>query len=137
MDYCFNSALRFYGLVAFLLLIYDVVCQYSVHLRERFDRRAVLSIPKKLLLLFGIGQFHVHGHRPVCFPRFSPNFIIGAGVQAGETLEPLWNPLNRNGESTRGMVNSHRQEVLDDHMNDSNWMKETRARTYAGIISSG
>ena len=130
MDYSFNNALKFYGLLTLLLLIYDVVCQYSVHLRERFARRAALSIPKMMKLLFGIGQFHVHGHEPRCFPRFSPNFVIGAGVQGGETLEPLWNPLNDNGESTRGMVNSHRQEVLDDHMNDSNWMKITRARTF-------
>ena len=128
MDYCFNGALKFFRTLTLLLLIYDIVCQYSVNLRARFARRPKFSIPKGMRMQFGIGQFHVHGHEPRCFPRFSPNFILGAGVQGGETLEPLWDPLNDIGESTRGMVTSHRREVIDDHMNDNNWMKTTRTR---------
>src|SRR5438445_11446835 len=35
----------------------------------------------------------------------------------------LWAPLNEISRSTRGMSMSHRREVIDDHMNDSNWKK--------------
>ena len=35
----------------------------------------------------------------------------------------LWALLNEISRSTRGMATSHRREVMDDHMNDSNWKK--------------
>jgi len=38
-------------------------------------------------------------------------------------IETLWAPLNEISRSTRGMLTSHRREVIDDHMNDSNWKK--------------
>ena len=39
------------------------------------------------------------------------------------TIETLWVPLNEITRSTRGMSTSHHQEVIDDHLNDSNWKK--------------
>ena len=41
----------------------------------------------------------------------------------GEMIETLWAPLNEISRSTRGMSTSHHKEVIDDHMNDSNWKK--------------
>src|SRR5229473_4748091 len=38
-------------------------------------------------------------------------------------IEMLWAPLNEISRSTRGMLTSHCREVIDDHMNDSNWKK--------------
>ena len=87
-------------------------------------------MPPGLTILRGIGQFHVHGHVATCFPRFSLNFIPGAGVQDGEIIETLWNKTNAVADSTRGMSAAHRREVSDDHMNDSNWMKLTRICEY-------
>ncbi|PIL25433.1 hypothetical protein GSI_13323 [Ganoderma sinense ZZ0214-1] len=86
-------------------------------------------MPPGLTILRGIGQFHVHGHVAKCFPRFSCNFIAGAGMQDGEIIETLWNKTNAIADSTRGMSAAHRREVIDDHMNDSNWMKLTRMTT--------
>ncbi|KAH9048382.1 hypothetical protein EDB84DRAFT_1434385 [Lactarius hengduanensis] len=56
-------------------------------------------------------------------PRYSPSFIKGGRQIDGETIETLWAPLNEITRSTRGMSTSHRREVIDDHMNDSNWKK--------------
>lgn len=83
-------------------------------------------MPAGLQFLRGIGQFHVHGHLTRCFPRFSLNFIKGAGVQDGEILETLWNKVKGIADSTRGMGSAHRHELIDDRMNDSNWTKLTR-----------
>ena len=38
-------------------------------------------------------------------------------------LAALWSSLNNISRSTRGMSFAHRQEVLDAHMNYSNWKK--------------
>lgn len=54
------------------------------------------------------------------------NFIQGAGQVDGEIMETLWSVLDEVAGLTQGMSVAHRQEVLDDYMNDSNWKKVTR-----------
>ncbi|KAI0953076.1 hypothetical protein AcW1_007395 [Taiwanofungus camphoratus] len=80
-------------------------------------------MPEGLKIVKGIGLFHVHGHQDACFIRYSPSFIPDAGLVDGEILETLWSSLNKVSSSTRGMATSHRKEVLNQHMNDSNWKK--------------
>lgn len=110
-----------------LLLIYDIMCQYCVNVRRRFQGSSFLKWPETLKTFVGaIGQFHIHGHKSSCFPRYSVNFVKGAGVQDGEILETLWAGIEGVANSILGMTASHRREVLDDQMNDSNWMKTTR-----------
>lgn len=126
MDYVLHWVLAYLNGLTQILVLYDIMCQYFTKLQERFMRSPHLHIPSGLTFLRGIGQFHVHGHLPRCFPQFSANFILGAGWQDGEILEMLWSRLNEIARSTLGMSSAHRKEVNDDHMNDSNWMKLTR-----------
>nr|VWP01792.1 Cytochrome P450 monooxygenase AKT7 (EC (AK-toxin biosynthesis protein 7) [Ganoderma boninense] len=129
MDYILHWIFMYLHGLTRVLILYDIMCQYFVHLYARFTKSPHLHMPEGLRILRGIGQFHVHGHIPKCFPRFSVNFIAGAGVQDGEIIETLWNKTNAVADSTRGMSAAHRREVIDDHMNDSNWMKLTRIST--------
>jgi Kyakuja-Dileera-Zisupton transposase len=105
------------------LIEYDVACQWSIHFDERVQNSSTLTWPNSMSHIDGIGKFHIGGHQPSCFPKYSLNFIRGAGQQDGEILETLWAVLNRTAGSTRAMTKFHRQEVLDDHMQDSNWKK--------------
>lgn len=128
MDYClFMVAADLIG-IFYLLVLYDIWCHYFVHLLRRFEESPGLSLPKGLKIIGGIDQFHVHGHRQQCYPRFSPNFIAGAGIHVGDIIESLWAETNGIAESTRGMSAAHRQEVIDDCMGDSNWNKQLRLR---------
>jgi hypothetical protein len=124
MDYSVFNALNFNmsGIEA-ALVCYDVMCQWSVHMKDRVAGSKHLSIPDGLELRFGIGLFHIHGHKDTCLARYSPSYIEGGRQIDGETIETLWAPLNEISRSTRGMMTSHRREVIDDHMNDSNWKK--------------
>ncbi|TFK79311.1 hypothetical protein K466DRAFT_606244 [Polyporus arcularius HHB13444] len=126
IDWILHWILAFLNGLSIVLVCYDIMCQYFVHLRERFEKSPHLHMPAGLQFLRGIGQFHVHGHLTRCFPRFSLNFIKGAGVQDGEILETLWNKVKGIADSTRGMGLAHRHELIDDRMNDSNWTKLTR-----------
>ncbi len=126
MDYCLFQVTVFLHGIMLLLVLYDVWCYYYKHLLWRFDQSPALALPPDLTITGGIGQFHVHAHRAECYPRFSPVFIPGAGQQLIEFIEPLWIETNEVAGSTRGMSTAHRQEFLDDHMNDSNWYKMTR-----------
>ncbi|KAH8985344.1 hypothetical protein EDB86DRAFT_2810252 [Lactarius hatsudake] len=105
------------------LVMYDIMCQYGVHFQQRVERSPELSLSDSLQLWTGIGLFHIHGHQDSCLPRFSPSYIPGAKQVDGEIIETLWAPLNNVSRSIRGMSLTHRQEVLDAHMNHSNWKK--------------
>ncbi|KAH9028953.1 hypothetical protein EDB85DRAFT_1867506, partial [Lactarius pseudohatsudake] len=124
MDYSIFKALNFNmeGIEA-ALISYDVMCQWSIHMMERVAGSNFLKLPDNLELRLGIGLFHIHGHQDTCLARYSPSFIKGGRQIDGKTIETLWAPLNEITRSTRGMSTSHRREVIDDHMNDSNWKK--------------
>ncbi|KAH9928247.1 hypothetical protein B0H21DRAFT_712169 [Amylocystis lapponica] len=124
MDYSFSQALgRNMENIQRVILLYDINCQYGVHLRQRFTESPYLHMPRRLKIVQGIGLFHVHGHQDACFMCYSPTFIPGTGLVDGEILETLWSSLNKVSGSTRGMATSHQKEVLNRHMNDWNWKK--------------
>ncbi|KAH8976523.1 hypothetical protein EDB83DRAFT_2328115 [Lactarius deliciosus] len=129
MDYSICKALS-YNMedMPVALVMYDIMCQYRVHFEERIKSSPELSLPssESLELRMGIRLFHIHGHQDSCLPRFSPSYIPGAEQVDGEIIETLWAPLNNISRSTQGMSLVHRQEVLDAHMNHSNWKKLVR-----------
>jgi hypothetical protein len=105
------------------LVMYDIMCQYWVHFQKWIKNSPELLIPSSLELQMGIGLFHIHGHQDSCLPQFSPSYIPGVKQVDGELIETLWAPLNNISWSLQGMSLSHRQEVLDAHINHSNWKK--------------
>ena len=92
-------------------------------MKDRVASSTHLKIPDGLELRLGISLFHIHGHQDTCLARYSPSFIEGVRQVDGETIETLWALLNEISRSTRGMSTSHHREVIDDHMNNSNWKK--------------
>ncbi|EFI26753.1 hypothetical protein CC1G_15677 [Coprinopsis cinerea okayama7 len=106
-----------------LNLLYDIACQYHLHLAKRLKEGRYLTHWDSLELVFGIGKFHVFGHQERCFARHSPLFIEGSGWTAGEILESLWSVLNEAAKPTQTMTLAHRTEVLDALIADSNFKK--------------
>ncbi|KAI6137144.1 hypothetical protein F5141DRAFT_1230928 [Pisolithus sp. B1] len=123
-DYSICNALG-YGSerIAKALVIYDVGCQWSVNFRSRVKNSPSLLLPPTLEIVPAVGKFHLAAHKLSCFPRYSLNFVKGAGHLDGEILEILWAPFNKISPTARSMTQAHRQEVYDDHMRDSNWKK--------------
>ncbi|KAK7682710.1 hypothetical protein QCA50_014093 [Cerrena zonata] len=126
MDYAIVCALNYIGsLIA--LVLYDIVCQWFINFFRRVGECCdFLSLPDNLNIIPGIGLFHVHGHKHECYPRYAPSFIPGAGMVDGEIIETLWNLLNFVASSARAMTWFGRQEYIDVHMGNSNWMKFIR-----------
>ncbi|KAF8268583.1 hypothetical protein EI94DRAFT_1700161 [Lactarius quietus] len=90
MDYSLCKALS-YNMedIPVALVMYDIMCQYGVHLSDRVEKSPELSIANSLELRTGIGLFHIHGHQDSCLPRFSPSYITGAKQVDGEIIETL------------------------------------------------
>jgi hypothetical protein len=127
IDYCVCQALSFNTKgIPQSLVEYDVGCQWSINFETRHKESTTLEFPEGMSLISGVGKFHLGTHEQGCFAKFSLNFIHGAGQQDGEILETLWAPLNKIAGSIRAMSKAARQEMLDDHMRDSNWKKLTK-----------
>jgi len=123
MDYSFCQALAHSRVVERALCIYDIACSWGQHFLERVHQSHSLNLRVGLEITAAVGKFHLGAHTQDCFPLFSLNFVKGAAQVDGEILETLWSPLIKVAGSTRGMSQAHRQELLDSHMNDSNWKK--------------
>ncbi|KAH9912015.1 uncharacterized protein B0H18DRAFT_1088708 [Fomitopsis serialis] len=117
-----TSCLR-HGGIGHVYVSYDIMCQYHVHLNDRFDDNPYLQMPGGVVLYKCIGLFHIHGHKAECELRHSLTFTEGAGEADGEIIETQWSGINPVSGSTRSMSTSHRQETLDRHMNNWNWKK--------------
>ena len=105
------------------IAIYDVACQWSCNFKRRIKESKYLDVPANLQITPAVGKWHLGAHVVDCFPKFSLNFIQGIGQVDGEILETLWSTTNKVAGTTRAMGKSHRSEVLDDNMYDSNWKK--------------
>jgi hypothetical protein len=79
-----------------------------------------LELWESLEITPAVGKWHLAAHIKECFYKFSLNFV------EGEIMETLWSVLNEVAGLTQGMSLAHRQEVLDDYMNDSSWRKITQ-----------
>ena len=78
MDYSICKALNFNmdGIEA-ALICYDVMCQWSVHMKDRVAGSMHLMISEGLELRLGISLFHIHRHQDSCLARYSPSSIEG------------------------------------------------------------
>jgi hypothetical protein len=121
IDFAFLQALKTtrVDLQQGVMLIYDIVCQYIIHILERIGAH----LPAGLTIDWAIGLFHVHGHKDECFFHNAPTFIPGSGIVAGEILKSLWSSLNSISPTVRTATLPHRAEMLDDHATDSNHKK--------------
>ncbi|KIO01284.1 hypothetical protein M404DRAFT_150518, partial [Pisolithus tinctorius Marx 270] len=123
-NYSICSALDYHSeSITKALVIYDVGCQWSINFQSWVKSSCSLHLPPSLEIIPAVGKFHLAAHKLSCFPRYSLNFIKGAGHLDGEILETLWAPFNKISSTARSMTQAHRQEVYDDHMRDSNWKK--------------
>jgi hypothetical protein len=123
MDYSICQALKRFPHHVQALIIYDICCQWSLHFRQRVSESKFLELFDSLEITGAVGKWHLAAHIPECFPKFSLNFVEGTGEVDGEILETLWSPLDEIAGLTQAMSIPHAQEVIDDHMNNSNWRK--------------
>lgn len=125
IDYSICNALKYNTThLRHALVIYDIGCQWWINFLKRVRaNRKHLSIPQLMSIVTAVGSFHLSAHVSECFVRYSLHFVLGAGQLDGEILETLWAEFNKISSSARAMSGSHRREVYDDHMRDSNWKK--------------
>ena len=79
-------------------------------------------------------MFHVHGHKNECFTRYASTFMLGVRGVDGEIIKTLWEPLNHIAPSTQKVSHEHCWEIIDNHMNNSNWKKLLHMGVYVHVL---
>jgi hypothetical protein len=123
MDYTICQALKRFPQHIQALIIYDICCQWIIHFQQRVSESEFLELWDSLEITGAIGKWHLTAHIAECFPKFTLNFVEGAGQVEDEILETLWSSIDEVAGLTQAMSIAHHQEVIDEYMNDSNWQK--------------
>ncbi|KAF7973122.1 hypothetical protein HWV62_16156 [Athelia sp. TMB] len=122
-DYALSQTLYLASCLRWILLTYDINCQYGIKLVERFQRSfpGLVGVADKLILL--VGKMHLRGHKEDCQYRFSLNYTDCCARTAGEAIEGSWRESKQAGASTQEMNPGHRHDTLTDFHNDWNFKK--------------
>lgn len=120
-DYALHGALEGTERIQRRVLAYDNGCQYSVNLETRFHQQ----FPEAPIsdLRVSIGKMHLKNHIQDCHWRHSLNYTLGVGRWDGEVVERWWSEANQLAGSTKQMNPGHREDTLNDHINDWNRRK--------------
>ncbi|KAK7047944.1 hypothetical protein VNI00_006272 [Paramarasmius palmivorus] len=123
-DWIFAKAVEHFLQLLHLLAIYDVACQWFIHLLDRIRAWPPdLSWSDTLDVTAGIGKMHEPGHKQENHEQYSLNNIPGAGNTDGETLERIWGEHNNLGNATKTMGPGSREDYIDAQMGEWNWDK--------------
>lgn len=141
MDYIIARSIRYnHTLLETLNLVYfsyDVICSWSVNWPERVKASPESLgkwFPEGLVVMRGIGQWHIHGHKRDCLVRYGFPFMRGAGGLEGEIVETLWAFINLISVAARAMGTGHRAEALNDGFNNWNWTKLLGAGNFFPLL---
>ncbi|KAJ7234287.1 hypothetical protein C8J57DRAFT_1575463 [Mycena rebaudengoi] len=117
-------------LVEFLVLSYDIACQYSKKFWDRmkkFETRFHLKMDEAQVW-YKVPNFHLPPHKPACHSPFSFHFMRGAGRTHGETVEQNWEFTNGAAASSQMMGPGARAAMLEYLLAFHNWRRTVSYR---------
>lgn len=118
-----GSSIQFTA-VLFIILSYDIACQWFTHLKERMKAWPEnIKVPPRTKLRPLVPKLHEFGHKQVNHERYSYYYAHGLGLTDGEGPERIWAAHNVLGNATKTQGPGSRQDVFDDHFGFWNWQK--------------
>ncbi|KAJ6522886.1 hypothetical protein B0H19DRAFT_1345812 [Mycena capillaripes] len=122
-DYALGHALGDAHDQRWIVLTYDVYCQYFKSLTSRFGRwfPSLTGLIKRLS--GAVPKMHIRNHVAQCNTQWSTNFTEFLAFLIGKLIEGLWAELNQFAGSTKEMNHGHRHDTLDDGCGQWNWDK--------------
>ena len=135
MDYIFWTTLLIAGSVGWLVVSYDIACQWSRNLHKR-----VSEYPSDMqtsflnaLVWFFVPKFHLAAHGEKCQGPYSLNWRKWVGRTDGEGIERGWSLVNQLATMLREMGPGFRHDTFDNHWSALNWKKLTGLGKYYHI----
>lgn len=93
-------------------------------MKERFG-----WVSDQIRIIWGIGKFHLLGHRDACRGPFSFNHLHGAGRFCGEGGERRWPAMNAIATFVREMGPGQMHDTINEHLSDQNIRKTHQMST--------
>lgn len=129
-DYALSHTLLEAEKQRWIMLSYDIWCQYGKKLQKRF----VESFPEQAKLLDrvrgAIPKMHVKNHIESCQQLYAFNYLKYSGETWGENIESSWAEQNQTAGSTKEQNDGHRHDSLDESFGFWNWSKLRQLREY-------
>ncbi|KAJ3574058.1 hypothetical protein NP233_g2032 [Leucocoprinus birnbaumii] len=126
-DYALAHALGMEGLrQQWVMVTYDVWCQYSINLGERFKTFGPEWAENVQRICGAIPKMHIHGHNSECQIKHSLVYERYSGMTYSEGIESAWSEQNHAAASTKEQNRGHRHDTLDDFNGYWNWTKVTQ-----------
>ncbi|KAF7367681.1 hypothetical protein MSAN_00831800 [Mycena sanguinolenta] len=122
-DYALCSSLSEAWKQRFIMVTYDIWCQYHVKLLGRVGTHfgSLLETLKKIE--GAIGKMHVHNHVDACDLLYNLNWLPNSACTVGELIETGWAEQNLTAGSTKEQNDGHRHDSIDDTSGHWNWEK--------------
>lgn len=124
-DYALVHSLMEAQPLRWIMIMYDVWCQYQVKLAKRWHKwfpKFDWIIPR---LRGAIPKMHIRNHTAKCQSVWSLNYIRFSGKTYGEMIEGGWAEQNQSAGSTKEHNEGHHHNSLDDVFGAWNWFKLT------------
>ena len=128
MDYLFASSIKQQGDELHVVVSYDIVCQWSINLRERMLQYDPQWDLDQHAVTFLIPKFRLPAHQISCHTHYSYNYMKHVARTDGEAVERGWAAVNGFSGSMKEMGPGSRRDVLDDAFGDYNWRKVMQLR---------
>ncbi|KAJ3569745.1 hypothetical protein NP233_g4852 [Leucocoprinus birnbaumii] len=116
----------------YIMLSYDIWCQYSVNLQSRFANNEKLAPYAPLIpnIRGAIPKMHISGHGVGCQINESFLYKPYSAMTCGEGIESAWAEQNFAAGSTKEQNAGHRHDTLDDYNGYWNWTKVHQLGTH-------
>ncbi|KAJ7724933.1 hypothetical protein DFH07DRAFT_971050 [Mycena maculata] len=122
-DFALSQALGDAQDQRWVVLTYDVYCQYFKNITMRFETWFP-SLSRLIKKLGGaVPKMHIRNHIGQCQSQWSMNFQEYLAFLIRELIEGSWAELNQFAGSTKEQNHGHRHDSIDDGCGQWNWDK--------------
>ena len=122
-DYALASVLGECSDNRWVMISYDIWCQFSVNLIKRFRERFPAILPIVSCVCRAIPSAHIRGHLLCCQVLWVFKYLKYSGETYGEMIKTSWAEQNQTAGSTKEQNDGHRHDTLDDFFGYWNWTK--------------
>ncbi|KAJ7504835.1 hypothetical protein B0H11DRAFT_2343124 [Mycena galericulata] len=122
-DYAIAHGLAEATLQRFIMITYDIWCQFSIHLKDRFADYFPSMLPIIEKIRGAIPKMHIHNHIELCQLIWNLNWLMYSAFTVGEMIETGWAEHNLTAGSTKEQNDGNRHDSVDDTSGNWNWDK--------------
>ncbi|KAL0567230.1 hypothetical protein V5O48_014762 [Marasmius crinis-equi] len=124
MDYLFGVVMNMYALLTWVMLMYDICCQWIAKMDRRMSEWPPAAFVQRLLnVIPGVGKLYEPGHKQENHEQFLLNLVLHAANTDGEAQERIWAEHNKLANSSKTMGPGSRQDFLEACFGFWNWLK--------------